>query len=343
MKKQLLHTVGLCSIGILFVLGIVLWSSLLKKNDDIYASMPEWAKPVEMSKVVNVKSLSQNVKTEKKKDIFKKKVNYKEVTESSSAYEDSNDEYLNYKDCEASEMTMAELSNSAIDWNIEYYEKVEADFQELLKLSTPKFQKLYEKEKRYWDGYLGAVHDIATFTSDSSSGSILYECDVINQGIRLREVSMKNMILYLRSKKDGVYLTGLPLSSKIFDDDMITEAYAAFSETANLFNEFNTEKLWKFRRLLSTEQACWAAWMICRTQISKEFPEDSEELYRYNDCTNILKRTKLLQLKNQNAALGIVSGQMLECSLPDDCSDEDLLNYPGFDKVWLRENGATEL
>ena len=50
-----------------------------------------------------------------------------------------------------------------------------------------------------------------------------------------------------------------------------------------------------------------------------------------------LKRDlKLYQLKNQNQDLGMISGEVLKCALPEDCSDKALLDYPGFDIIWAK-------
>ena len=68
--------------------------------------------------------------------------------------------------------------------------------------------------------------------------------------------------------------------------------------------------------------------------ISKELPDEIKQCY--DNCTNMVKRTKLLQLKNQNQGLGMTSGEIIDCLLPEGCSDKALLNYPGFDVVWAK-------
>ena len=42
------------------------------------------------------------------------------------------------------------------------------------------------------------------------------------------------------------------------------------------------------------------------------------------------------QLKNQNQDLGMISGEVMKCALPEDCTDKMLLEYPGFDKIWAK-------
>ena len=38
----------------------------------------------------------------------------------------------------------------------------------------------------------------------------------------------------------------------------------------------------------------------------------------------------------------ITSGEVLDCVLPDNCSDKALLEYPGFDVVWARQCDNTD-
>jgi hypothetical protein len=38
----------------------------------------------------------------------------------------------------------------------------------------------------------------------------------------------------------------------------------------------------------------------------------------------------------------MISGEILKCILPEDCSDKALLNYPGFDKVWAKHCENTD-
>lgn len=74
--------------------------------------------------------------------------------------------------------------------------------------------------------------------------------------------------------------------------------------------------------------------MECRRMNSEKLITNVRRIY--DGCTNLMMREKLRQLKNQNNALGICSKDILDCVLPDDCSDKALLEYPGFDVVWAK-------
>ena len=56
----------------------------------------------------------------------------------------------------------------------------------------------------------------------------------------------------------------------------------------------------------------------------------------YDIGTNQMIRTKLYQLKNQSQSLGLVSGEVWERALREDCTDKELLEYPGSGIAWNR-------
>ena len=47
----------------------------------------------------------------------------------------------------------------------------------------------------------------------------------------------------------------------------------------------------------------------------------------YDNCTNNLKRRKLIQIKSRYWGYGICSSFELDCILKKDCSDEELFSY----------------
>ena len=113
---------------------------------------------------------------------------------------------------------------------------------------------------------------------------------------------------------------------------MIKDAYSAFIKAVG-DDEYNDNKL-HYQEALRKEQSCWDKWMEKREIISDKLDEDTRQYY--DECTNLVRRVKLIQVKNQNQALGVTGHEPLDCILPDDCSDKALLEYPGFDKIWAK-------
>ncbi|MDO4201355.1 MAG: hypothetical protein Q4D25_04415 [Bacteroidales bacterium] len=151
----------------------------------------------------------------------------------------------------------------------------------------------------------------------------MYVNDVVSQGTALWSEFVHIFCLHLQGNK--------PVFSKTkFTSAMIADAYAAYIKAVGE-DEF-AENVSDYQGSLRKEQQCWDDWMKCREEVSRKLTDELRTVY--DGCTNQVMRTKLLQLKNQNKALGLISGDVMENVLPDDCSDKELLEYPGFDKVW---------
>ena len=117
---------------------------------------------------------------------------------------------------------------------------------------------------------------------------------------------------------------------------MIEDAYKAFFDEAtdnwyNPYTDDSKEGLEEYQATASNERKMWNEWMKYRTIVAKALPKELREVY--NGCTNLMMRTKLHQLKNQNAGLGLMGSDVSDCLLPDSCSDKALLDYPGLNVV----------
>lgn len=211
----------------------------------------------------------------------------------------------------------------------EYNESIETAFQALIS-TYPQYKEAFDREMVAWKKYQEAVRKVAS-CADYGSSTAMYVNDVIIQGITLRDISFHNLLLYAQGK------TG-PSSVIMFTDKMTTDAYSAFIDDVG--KDEYLENRETYHASLREEQQCWNEWMRCRESVSKPLAADVKKVY--DDCTNLTKRTKLLQMKIQNNGLGITSGEILKCVLPDDCSDRALLEYPGFDVVWAKHCENTD-
>ena len=217
--------------------------------------------------------------------------------------------------------TQAEINEASYNDCVAYMDSVEMDFQYLIS-ALPQYENEFNKEKDVWEQYMDAIREVANCEEHGSS-TPMYVNDVVNQGTTLWSESMHNLCLYLQANK--------PVFSKTtFTSSMIADSYAAFIKAVGEGDY--AENASDYQESLRKEQKCWNDWMECREVVSQKLTDELRTVY--DGCTNQMMRTKLLQLKNQNQALGLISGDVLECALPDDCSDKELLEYPGFDKVW---------
>ena len=232
---------------------------------------------------------------------------------------------LNEADGDSDFLDQQEINEINQNCSIEYKDSVERVYQNLVTF-FPQYKKFFDQEKNAWESYQEAVREVAGY-GDYGSSTPMYAVDVINQGVKLRDISLHGLSLYAHNR-------AISYSKTIFSSAMIADAYDAFVNAANLFEEFDQEELRAYCQSLRKEQDRWEKWMTVRKNVSKELATDVRKVYV--DCTNMTMRTKLLQLKNQNHALGMTSQEPLGCVLPDNCSDKALLEYPGFDKVWKK-------
>ena len=216
-----------------------------------------------------------------------------------------------------------ELNELHANWMIEYNDSIETEFQALL-TALPQYKESFDKEKETWVKYQEAVRIVAGCEDHGSSTSMFID-DVLNQGIKLREASFRNLLLHVRGKK-------VSFSKTTFTMAMIKDSYSSFIKAVGE-DEYNDNKE-HYQEALRKEQSCWDKWMETREIISDKLDEDTRQYY--DECTNLVRRVKLIQVKNQNQALGVTGHEPFDCILPDDCSDKALLEYPGFDKIWAK-------
>lgn len=210
-----------------------------------------------------------------------------------------------------------------------YKDRVEGEFQQLVE-ALPDYKKLFLNEKEKWEHYHESVLAMISLEDHGSSGT-LNIIGALNQSLDLWSASFHNLLLYKQNQK-----VSFPHTK--FTSQMIDDAYKAFFNAAmeKWYNPYTAdlEKGLEYQAIVSDERKMWDGWMGYRATVSKALPEDLREIY--DNCTNLMMRMKLHQLKNQNEGLGLINDYIDSCLLPDSCTDQELLDYPGFDVVLKR-------
>ena len=232
----------------------------------------------------------------------------------------------------AREMFLEMASNAEwyqlVDKDYEKYkDRVEGEFQHLVE-ALPDYKNLFLNEKEKWEHYHEAVLAMISLEDHGSSG-YLNIIGALNQSLDLWSASFHNLLLHKQNQDVSFPHTR-------FTSRMIEDAYKAFfnEATDNWYNPYTddpNEGLEEYQATVSNERKMWNEWMKYRTIVAKALPKELREVY--NGCTNLMMRTKLHQLKNQNAGLGLMSDDVSDCLLPDSCSDKALLEYPGLNVV----------
>lgn len=224
-------------------------------------------------------------------------------------------------------MTQMELNDEAGDETVALKDSIEEAYQAVIQ-AYPESKDILEGEQAVWEKYYEAVKTVARL-EDGEGSSLYFYYAVVEQALILRGESFHYLTLVQKGKKISVHKT-------LFTPAMIKEAYSRYVNASHQYQQNfydMSESEWtELERAIRAEERCWNKWMEYRVAAAVQMPEETCRIYRA--CSNRMMRTKLFQLKNQNRALGITSREAWECRLPDDCSDEELLAYPGYDKKW---------
>lgn len=242
-------------------------------------------------------------------------------------------ESSNEKEVERAEEMFFELASNAewyqlVDKEHEKHKaRVEGEFQQLVE-ALPNYKILFFNEKEKWENYHDAVLAMISLEDHGQSGT-LNIIGALNQSLELWSASFHNLLLYKQNQD-------MSFTHTKFTSRMIEDAYQTFFEVAtdNWYNPYTddpNEGLEEYQATVSNERKMWNEWMKYRKIVATALPKDMCEVY--NGCTNLMMRTKLHQLKNQNAGLGLMSDDVSDCLLPDSCSDKALLEYPGLNVV----------
>ena len=217
----------------------------------------------------------------------------------------------------------AEINEACYNEYVANEDSVEKEFQKLLE-ALPQYRKDFLKEKAIWEKYQKAVLEVSRCEEHGSS-TLMYVSAVLSQGTKILSVPLHYLYLHTQGKD-------MSYSKTTFTPAMISDAYSAYIKAVGE-DEYIEQKT-KYQESLRKEQNSWDDLFKCREETSQLLTGELKKVYDIG--TNQMLRTKLYQLKNQNSDLGMISGDVLKCALPENCTDKELLEYPGFDKVWAK-------
>lgn len=121
-------------------------------------------------------------------------------------------------------------------------------------------------------------------------------------------------------------------------EEDIANAYQCFAEWG--LDTFSETPLQKQKSLLEEEQKHWNSWMEERKKVSESLPKPNK--VPYDNRTNELKRLKLIQLKNQYQEYGLMTDEMWDKVLKENCNDQELASYRCFGVEWEEYEKALE-
>ncbi len=221
--------------------------------------------------------------------------------------------------------------------------KIEKRYKSLEKMRKKAEKKnkdvaaLLEKD---WE--LFCQYDRMAFNSYYACEDIAGIASGVSHGICSNGMSENSLLLYeAASFATLAHLCGK--SAKVekhcrITRDMIDESYELLLERQKDSYSYRDDTLhtWTLSKeqkqdSIRKEQQKWNEWIDYRNKIASELPADVRD--DFNEGTNNAMRQKLLQNKNQYNGVGIYGGDVIRCMLPQDCTDDELLEYPSFGVV----------
>ena len=172
-----------------------------------------------------------------------------------------------------------------------------------------------------WKEYEEALHDICdklVVGKHGGSGAPLAYGEFFIESYEQRLISLLD---YYFTLGDSNYQP--TERHRLIPDKMAHRAYSDFFDVINSdYEEYSVEEK---QCALKNDMRLWDKWMAERRKVSAQLPMPLKKVY--DNCTNNLKRRKLIQIKSRYWGYGICSSFELDCILKKDCSDEELFSY----------------
>jgi len=209
---------------------------------------------------------------------------------------------------------------------------------------TSEYASLFEEEQNFFEKYKEACKNAfctcrEVYLIGSGTGRSLFMSDIEEECCHQLMLADEGTLMQLCGGKPNMD------SHQKITPQMITNSYAKMIEVQKDCEDDDSKETQKNysrtskQNLLRQEQKAWNQWMAYRATMSAQLPTEARK--HFDNGTNNAMRHKLIQLKNQYANIGVVSNDVVRCTLPYDCSDKELMEYSSFDQVWAnyaREN-----
>ena len=183
------------------------------------------------------------------------------------------------------------------------------------------FKDILIAEHCAWKKYEEALHDVCDkviIGKDGGSGAPMAYGEFFIESYEQRLISLLDYYFILGDSNYQPTERHAQISDK-----MIHKAYSDFFDVINSdYEDYSVEEK---QCALQNDMRFWDKWMAERRKVSAQLPMPLKKVY--DNCTNNLKRRKLIQIKSRYWGYGICSGFELDCILKKDCSDEELFNY----------------
>ena len=240
-------------------------------------------------------------------------------------------------------------------WELNVHASLEEDFQEFydrllvreaVRHADGRLAAALEREQETWLGYHAALDSAFRVIDGSPGGAVgsawtMAICGILCDDARLRAVSLEDFYFALadgldykvRHRRSVIGEYDIERHERVSDGEVLDE-YRRFMEffgDGSFFDQESGYPVSVLRGALAEEVKAWRAWMAARRTVSSLLSGLCKETY--DNATNNVRRRKLIMLKNRYQGYGIISGDILDCILPYDCTDPEIGGF-SFEEKW---------
>ena len=221
----------------------------------------------------------------------------------------------------------------------EFYVRLMA--REAIRHSSPKVAAALKEEEKAWLSYhkeLSSAFQIIDGDIMGLNGSAwpMAICGIEEDNAQMRENSLADFYFALTDSLDYSVTRWKSVidSYELFRQTKVSPD-AVLKEYQSFMNSFEEDE-YKYsvvdrKQALAKESEAWKKWMQKRQKVSSLLTGLCKDAY--DNATNNVRRYKLIMLKNRYEGYGITSGDVMDCLIPYNASDEEL-NGPSFDEKW---------
>ena len=194
-------------------------------------------------------------------------------------------------------------------------------YAERIRKEFPSIGDVLEIEERAYDSFRDAVLETFEKTQMDPDGMNGSAAPMAYSSIREEVVEQRNrsIVPFYLAVTDPENVKA-PERHALITDRMLSDEYDSFFKS--LEQSDYAYPIEEQRAALKAEHKAWGRWMDMRAKVSSRLQGAGK--YAWDNCTNNLKRSHLIALKNRYTGHGLCSEEEIEALILDSCSDKTL-------------------
>lgn len=204
-------------------------------------------------------------------------------------------------------------------------------YAERIRKELPSISNVLEMEERAYDAFNSAVYETFEKTQmspdgDNGSAAMMAYASIQEEVAVQRNRSIVPLYLTVADPEN----VKAPERHALITERMLSDEYDSFVKS--LKQSDYAYPIEEQRTALKAERKAWDRWMDMRAKVSSRLQGAGKDAW--DNCTNNLKRSHLIALKNRYTGHGMCSESEIDALILDSCSDKVLFGdrYDAVDK-----------